>query len=65
MSNSASPFLSAAVITLLIAPEAAAYIDPGVGDLLFQVVIAGVLVLLITGKRWIPRVVKWVKNKFC
>ena len=41
-------------IVLSFAVPAEAYIDPGTGDLIYQLLIAAVLVILFTARHWVP-----------
>lgn len=60
MTRTAAQVFAALLIALAFAADALAYIDPGTGSMVFQLVIAGVLGALFTIKLWI----NGVKNFF-
>lgn len=52
------------MVILLVTADAAAYVDPGVGNLMYQLIIAAIVVLLLTGKRWLFPVLRQLKKFF-
>ncbi len=49
---------------LFVAPDASAYIDPGSGALLLQAAISGFVGLVFIARRWIKRVILFVRSCF-
>ena len=52
-------FLFAAIAALVVSPSAFAYLDPGSGSLLLQVILGGIAGLLVAGKLFWWRILEF------
>lgn len=60
----AAGFVAAIVILFVCVPQAWAYIDPGSGSVMFQVVIAGIITALFVLKQTFRRILSFLGKLF-